>query len=174
MTSINNAVAILRQQEMHPGRTGLCGPGIYFAADPSVVRLKATSKGITLCATVDLGRVMRADESKCRLGEDWAGILDHRGFDSVSCDRRESGLEYVVYEPGRVRDIQLYSSETHIFTGVLNKSADGRSGTGRSFTNYRVKVVRIHQKPSSQYPILLGDAYSQQLGWVDANALRYG
>jgi hypothetical protein len=174
MTSVSNAVAILRQQEMHPGQAGLCGPGIYFGEDPSVLRLKAKLQGVTLCATVDLGRVMQAHRLRCRRGEDWASILDYRGFDSVRCEGCKSGVEYVVYEPHRVRNIQLYSSETHIFTGTLNISADGRIGTGRSFTNYPVTVTRIHERPSSPFPVLLGDAYSQQLGWVDAGTLRYG
>jgi hypothetical protein len=171
MTSIGNALDILRQQEMHPGQTGLCGPGIYFAPDPSMVRRKARGQGVTLCATVDLGNVMQADRSRCQAGEDWAGILNRGGFDSVCCMGCPSGPEYVVYESHRVRNIELYSSEPHRFTGVLNVSADGSCGTGQSFTNYRVTIVRFYQRPSSRYPILLGDNYSQQLGWVDASTL---
>ena len=50
------------------------------------------------------------------------------------------------------------------FTGTFHSSSDGTAGTGRSFTNYPVHIVR--QIPGAKYPILLGDKYSGQLGWV--------
>ena len=59
------------------------------------------------------------------------------------------------------------------FTGTLHKSADGTAGTGRSFTNYPVRIVRTLDSNKYPYPILLGDNYSDQLGWVNQSDLTY-
>jgi hypothetical protein len=84
----------------------------------------------------------------------------------------DSGDEYVVYEPQRVKSIQLYSSDTHKFTGTLQVSADGHSGTGRSFNDYPVKIIKVHERPSYTFSILLGDTNSNQLGWTDSSTLK--
>jgi hypothetical protein len=173
MTSIESAVSILRAQEMHPGSHGLCGPGIYFAADPNVLDQKAHQKGVILSAQVDLGRVMLAQKSHVHAGEDWAAILDHRGFDSVKCTEIRSGDEYVIYDAQRVKSIALYSAWEHNYTGKLQVSADGRSGTGRSLKDYRVRIVTINQRPSWPYPVRLGDRHSDQLGWAAPSALTF-
>jgi hypothetical protein len=174
MTSIANAVSILRKQEMHAGSHGLCGPGIYFGSDPGQLCHKARAQGVILSAQVDLGNIMIAQKSHCHPGEDWAGILDARGHDSVRCTGLASGDEYIVYEAWRVTSITLHTASPHFFTGTLQVSADGRSGTGRSFSNYQVNIVTINQRPSWPYPVLLGDAYSNQLGWVAPESLRLG
>lgn len=54
-------------------------------------------------------------------------------------------------------------------TGVLHVASDGSRGTGRRFTDYPVHIVRIIS--GRKYPILLGDNYSEQLGWVSADEL---
>ena len=51
----------------------------------------------------------------------------------------------------------------YLFTGTLQGSSDGTARPGRSFTDYPVHIVR--EKPGANYPILLGDKYSEQLGW---------
>jgi hypothetical protein len=172
MTSIQNAVSILRSQEMHPGNHGLCGAAIYFTADPSHVHSKAHSRGVILQAQVDLGRVMMATKSHVGPNEDWAGILDRRGYDSVQCQDIPSGDEFVVYDPRRVRSIKMHSAQPHVYNGTLQVSADGRSGTGRSMSNYPVRIVAINQRPSWPCPILLGDDWSDQLGWAAPESLR--
>jgi hypothetical protein len=171
MTSIANAVPILRSQEMHPGTHGLCGAGIYFGDNPSTLRRKAHAQGVTLSVEVDLGKIMIADKARCKVGEDWAGILDRRDCDSVRCIGIASGDEYVVYDPARVKSIQLYTSSQHFYTGTLQKSADGSAGTGKSFTHYLVRIVNIHEKPSNPYPVLLGDGYSDKLGYANPSSL---
>ena len=53
--------------------------------------------------------------------------------------------------------------DNYRFTGTLQVSSDGTAGTGRSFTNYPVHIV--YRKRGAKYPILLGDKYSDELGW---------
>jgi hypothetical protein len=172
MTSIQSAISILRDQEMRPGSHGLCGPGIYFGPNPSLLDRKAREKGVTLCAEVDLGRVMLAQKSHVHQGEDWGGIMKVGGFDSVRCTGLASGDEYIVYDAKRVKSIALYTAAPYIYTGKLQVSADGRSGTGRQMTNHPVRIVAINQRPSWPFPIRLGDAWSDQLGWAAAESLR--
>lgn len=54
--------------------------------------------------------------------------------------------------------------------GTLHKSSDGTAGTGRYLSNHHVYVSDY--RPGSKYPILLGDRYSNQLGWVRPEDLR--
>ena len=60
----------------------------------------------------------------------------------------------------------------YCFSGVLHTQADGYGRTGRRFDNYRVHVVMILDR-DVPYPILLGDEYSDQLGWVSRYDLNY-
>ena len=55
-------------------------------------------------------------------------------------------------------------------TGRLQVASDGSRGTGRAFNHYAVRIVRILNN-GAPYPILLGDNYSNQLGWVSHNML---
>ena len=52
-----------------------------------------------------------------------------------------------------------------IFTGTLWKSADGTAGPGASFSNYECYISRI-VSDKNPFPVLLGDEYTNQLGWV--------
>jgi hypothetical protein len=149
----------------------MCGPGIYFGPDPNKLTLKDHAKGVILSAEVDLGNVMLAQKANVHQGEDWAGILDRRGYDSVRCTGIPSGDEYIVYDASRVKSIRLHSAWPHLYTGRLQVSADGRSGTGKSLRNYRVNIVTVNQRPSWPFPVRLGDNYSNQLGWAEPSAL---
>lgn len=53
-----------------------------------------------------------------------------------------------------------------LFNGTLYKSSYGE-GKGKRLNNYKAYIVRII--PGRTYPILLGDNYSNQLGWVKTN-----
>ena len=57
------------------------------------------------------------------------------------------------------------------FTGTLNVSADGKKGTGMSFVERPVYIVR--EENSYEYPILIGDKYTDKLGWVKRSDLTY-
>lgn len=50
------------------------------------------------------------------------------------------------------------------FTGRLQGSSDGTARPGRYFSNYPVHIVKIN--PGAKHPFLLGDQYSDRLGWV--------
>ena len=56
-------------------------------------------------------------------------------------------------------------SPMYYYTGKLQASSDGTAGTGRYLSNHPVYIVR--QIPGAKYPILLGDDYSNQLGWCN-------
>ena len=60
-------------------------------------------------------------------------------------------------------DFTIYKEmDNYLFTGTLQGSSDG------TFSNYPVHIVR--RIPGAKYPILLGDKYSEQLGWCrDSN-----
>ena len=66
-------------------------------------------------------------------------------------------------------DFTIYKEmDNKRFTGTLQVSSDGTAGEGRYFSNYPVHIVR--RIPGAKYPILLGDKYSEQLGWCrDSN-----
>jgi hypothetical protein len=127
---------------------------------------------VILVAEVDLGRVMVGHAAKRTPNEQWNQIRRQRGCDSVRFTGLPKGDEYVVYDPDRVRSIALHSASPHVYTGTLQRSADGTSGTGRSFTDYPVRIVSINQRPSWSYPVLLGDAHSDELGWAAPRSLR--
>ena len=55
-------------------------------------------------------------------------------------------------------------------TGRLQVAADGSQGTGRYFENYEVRIVRILNN-GAPYPILLGDKWVNNLGWVSREML---
>ena len=60
-----------------------------------------------------------------------------------------------------------------ILNGRLHVSSDGTKGVGRAFENYKVTIVRDlrDEGRDALYPILLGDDYSNQLGWVSEDEL---
>ena len=66
-------------------------------------------------------------------------------------------------------DFTIYKEmDNYRFTGTLQVSSDGTAGTGRFLSNHPVHIVR--RIPGAKYPILLGDKYSEQLGWCrDSN-----
>jgi hypothetical protein len=172
MTSVENAVSILREQEMHAGKHGLCGPAIYFGADPNRLDRKAHRFGVTLCADVDLGKVMMARKDNCVEGEDWAPILEHRGYDSVQCTGLRSGDEYVVYEPERFLSIALYSSTEHLLTGHLRASPDATKKRHRRYVDHPVRIVMIDQRARARFPIQVDLAGNGMGGWCTADRLK--
>ena len=55
-------------------------------------------------------------------------------------------------------------------TGRLQVDSYGTSGTGRYFSNYPVRIVNI-KTDGRPYPILLGDDWTDKLGWVSRDML---
>ena len=56
------------------------------------------------------------------------------------------------------------------FTGRLQGSADGTATPGKCLANYPVYIV--DRKKGKEYPILLGDKNSKQLGWCRESNLN--
>lgn len=60
---------------------------------------------------------------------------------------------------------------TELFlSGVTQISSDGSCGTGCRLKNHRVRIVKILDN-GAKYPILLGDRYDNNLGWVSFDDL---
>jgi hypothetical protein len=175
MTSITNAVGILRAQAMYPGADGLCGSGIYFAPADSKLPDKALRHGVILAAEVDLGKVMIVDRSDIRGDEDWVQGVTQQGFDSVRCTGLRSGDEYVVYDSSRVHSISFETADIHLFTGRLRDSPDGTSATGMSVYKYPVRIESISQHRSAPYPVQIIDIHdrSKHLGWCSPFSLTH-
>ena len=56
-----------------------------------------------------------------------------------------------------------------ILTGELHKSSNG--GLVRKVRNYPVHIV-LHN-PGSPYPVLVGDRFTESLGWASLDDLTY-
>ena len=57
------------------------------------------------------------------------------------------------------------------FTGVLQVASDGSRGTGKRLTNHKVQIIRILDR-NVPYPVLLGDSFTNSLGWASYDDLR--
>ena len=57
------------------------------------------------------------------------------------------------------------------FTGRLQGSSDGTARPGKKFSNYPVYIV--DEKPGAEYPVRLGDKYSNKLGWCKWSDLNF-
>ena len=69
-------------------------------------------------------------------------------------------------------DFTIYKEmDNYRFTGRLQGSADGTATPGKILTNYPVHIVR--RIPGAKYPILLGDKYSNKLGWCKSSDLNF-
>ncbi|CAL6032029.1 Hypothetical_protein [Hexamita inflata] len=66
--------------------------------------------------------------------------------------------------------ILIEPGSTFCLTGRLQVFSDGSGGTGMYFSNYQVRIVRI--RSGQAYPILLGDNWSDNLGWASENTIR--
>ena len=56
-------------------------------------------------------------------------------------------------------------------TGRLHKNSYGGGRQNKYWNNYPVRIVRIIDDDDRDFPILLGDDYSDQLGWVSCDEL---
>ena len=101
-TSEQNQISIQRNG-FRCGSSGLACGGIYFAETAEDARRKAHQTGVVLKCEVELGKVHKlgfhGDESL------HGSRLKEMGCDSVSIAR--NGTEYCVYEPHRVRVVQV-------------------------------------------------------------------
>lgn len=90
---------------MKPGICGYGGAGIYFAPEIGATCCKATRKGVILECQVELGRIR-----EIRKEGDWSGKIWRRLFcyDSIKITSLEDGLEYVIFDPVRVKRVQLW------------------------------------------------------------------
>lgn len=113
-TNRRAAGAIVKSQKMRPGPVGEMGPGMYFATSPDDARRKSMGGAeVILKMDVDLGYSRRFSEHDrnwqiCMKGMSESRLrrLQQQGFNSISLER-DTGREYVVYEPERISNISL-------------------------------------------------------------------
>jgi hypothetical protein len=113
-TSHENARKILRDKAMKPGSdASYAGSGIYFATTPRATNRKARCTGVILSCKVHLGRVKEI----CASG-DWSPEFWQMwyGYDSIKITSL-NGVEYVVFDPKRVKTIGVHSS-TDDYSGL--------------------------------------------------------
>eukprot|EP00051_Salpingoeca_urceolata_P021619 m.341277 g.341277 ORF g.341277 m.341277 type:complete len:258 (+) comp19832_c0_seq3:248-1021(+) len=98
------AKAIVETQEMKPGRLGLAGGGIYFAASPEDTHGKAQHTGRILRCKVQLGNIKHLGSGGDPSMNIEKLLNDPKGpFDSVLVDRPRP--EWVVYLSDQVKNI---------------------------------------------------------------------
>lgn len=66
--------------------------------------------------------------------------------------------------------VQVSINVDLFLNGVLQVSSEGLRSTGRVFKNHKVRIVTILAN-GAKYPILLGDKYTNKLGWTNFDDL---
>lgn len=149
-TNPQAAEAIIASQVFFPGKVGILGGGIYFAASVSDTDRKAESKGVILVADVSLGRIatFTAHYPKLTLQE-----LKKQGYDS-SYIMMNSGPEYVVYDTSQVKNIR-YASGPDILNRELTLVYPG-------FAAAKVLMLIVGNYKGHRVAYLGRDAKTQQ------------
>jgi hypothetical protein len=170
-TSVAEALLIVQEQAMNPGRHHLCGPGIFFRVDPLQRSRKAEHSEVTLAAAVDLGNVMMVRAS----GDDWPDVLDHVGYDSVKCSGFCGADEYIVLDSSHVSSIQFHSNDDKAdrfrFTGSLSSSSEDTDGNGPWLASELVEILRITSPPGRRRPVLV-KTERNGTGWCHPDSLK--
>jgi hypothetical protein len=91
-------------------------------------------------------------------------------MDSLHVTGFTSGDEWTVYDPNRVKRIAVSGSHKFRVRGSIHTTAAGEGP--QPHLGQLVHVVLIHpDHPEWPKPILLGDNWSESLGWVSADQL---
>ena len=114
------------------GTSGMFGGGIYFAVSIAETKHKAHEKGVILACKVDVGRVYQVSAA-CNLMT--LAQLKSMGYDSLEARPHpgflSTGIEFVVYEPWRVKEFMLVSTEPEqegkLVVSMLSALVGGKS-----------------------------------------------
>jgi hypothetical protein len=112
------AESILRQGRMDPGRGGIFGAGIYFAAKPEIAQRKCQHDkrphDVVIQARVDLGKAAMLDQP-CPAVTPLT--LRQWGCNSIQERQKpESDWEYMVFDPGTVHLLSIVSNGVTIWS----------------------------------------------------------
>merc|ERR1712232_1402849 len=89
---------IQRAGQMRPGKKGIVGAGIYWAASPAEAQLKSPKgSSVVLFCPVALGHVKSTDQRE----EYSIDRLQSEGYDSVMFTAK-GGVEFVVYDSNQI------------------------------------------------------------------------
>jgi hypothetical protein len=104
-TDRDSARSIMSNMQFKPGKPGMFGEGIYFAATPEQARAKAKiagiEDGVTITADVFLGFVLEVPAARNSLTKE--EVYEH-GCHSVH-GITDSGDDYVVFKPDSIQKI---------------------------------------------------------------------
>lgn len=139
-TTRRAAEAIIKSQEFRPGSGGCVGAGMYFAQCPEETHPKtADHRGVILVADLRLGHRYKVDKTdpanfhRYQSCQDSLNFLFSQGCNSCKV-KRDSGFEYVVYDPAQVSNIRLHSfcpgGGCVILDAGANEIVLGRDHTG--------------------------------------------
>jgi hypothetical protein len=104
-TDLDSASKIKKTQKMLRGKTGIVGPGIYFADNPNDTCHKAKKGGVILKASVDLGVSLNVHKKDIK-PYTYMELLN-LGYNSIYVYGM-SGNEYIVYSWHQVKNIDVY------------------------------------------------------------------
>ena len=134
-TSFENAQRI-RVEGFRAGRDGMFGPGIYFSETfmGAIRKARCQTVDTVIIVNLNVGRLMTEEFAH----NDWnLQKVRSRGYDSVQMTHCKTGVEICVYEPSRIRILEInhLSNDDKLVGEVLI----GRWGNG---TNRRVNLQR--------------------------------
>lgn len=107
ITDYAAADSILNSGKMRCSKTGMLGPGVYFAENKAAADLKAHRKGVIVISAVNLGKLYEVygPDRQLTLQELKRQNYDSvRGYKSTSpdCKNFNTGTEFCVFEPNRI------------------------------------------------------------------------
>lgn len=106
------AVQHIKKEGFRAGRKGMLGGGIYFAERPWCAYRKALcgSNDVLIVALLKIGRCLTERHANTQLN---LNTLNSMGYDSVQMRHCKTGIEICLYEPSRIKilDIYYYHSE---------------------------------------------------------------
>lgn len=125
-TSGDSAEKILAGKRMYRGSTGAFGGGIYFAETVADSKRKAHSQGVTLKASVLIGKskVLPNLDNSITFTQ-----ISKEGYDSVT-GTCLNGKEYIVYNCSQVRNIEVVENSVMAYYQKCTERKCARYGQG--------------------------------------------
>jgi hypothetical protein len=104
-TNQDSARSILSNMEFRPGKSGMFGPGIYFAATPRKAKHKAMMDGnghaVTIAAEVFLGFMLQVPSARHSLTKEEVYSYGCHSVHGLA----NSGDEYIVFTSDNIRKV---------------------------------------------------------------------
>lgn len=105
-TKLVNAESIISSQTLNPSKSGMFGPGIYFANTLEATDIKANQQEVYLIAEVQLNKIMSYTKDQRNQAKADRNQLVQDGFDSIIGYGIKSGREILAFNPSQVTNIK--------------------------------------------------------------------